>query len=186
MLPLRVKVRAMQVRVADVKKWAGRSEQSRLEEPWPETVERRTGSRPAGPAVVDVLVRNTGGALVVEISGTARVEATCSRCLRPFWLDVPFSTVEEFREEPGPNDQWLGYSRYQADQLELDEVVADAIAVAMPLAPVCRPDCRGLCPVCGADRNETECGCVPEADPRWEALRGLTFGGPEGSQTGRR
>ncbi|MCY0886674.1 MAG: DUF177 domain-containing protein [Firmicutes bacterium] len=176
----------MHVRVADVKKWVGRSERSHLEEPWPAAVAERTGSRLADPGLVDVLVRNTGAALVVEITGTAEVEATCSRCLKPFRLTVPFSAVEEFREEPGPPDEWLGYSRYQADELDLDDVIADAVALAMPMAPVCRPDCRGLCPVCGADRNEIECGCVPEADPRWEALRGLTFEGREGPQNGSR
>ena len=46
----------------------------------------------------------------------------------------------------------------------------DAIVLELPMAPLCREDCRGLCPQCGADRNEAECGCVAPRDPRWANL----------------
>jgi uncharacterized protein len=48
--------------------------------------------------------------------------------------------------------------------------VRDAIVLELPMAPLCRDDCRGLCPQCGADRNEADCGCVAPADPRWANL----------------
>lgn len=62
------------------------------------------------------------------------------------------------------------------DLLDLEPAVRDAVVLELPPAPLCDPACAGLCPSCGADRNETACGCPPVApDPRWDALRELTF-----------
>ena len=60
------------------------------------------------------------------------------------------------------------------DCIDLDQVVRDAVVLELPPAPLCRDDCRGLCPICGADRNDTDCDCVEDDDdPRWAALRSL-------------
>ena len=62
------------------------------------------------------------------------------------------------------------------DQLDLQPLARDAVLLNLPQVPLCREDCAGLCPVCGADRNDEPCGCEVEAgDPRWatlDALRG--------------
>jgi ribosomal protein L32 len=50
------------------------------------------------------------------------------------------------------------------DTIDLGPMVRDAIVLELPMAPLCRDDCRGLCPQCGADRNESECGCVAPAN----------------------
>jgi len=69
----------------------------------------------------------------------------------------------------------------QVESLEIGERVRQLILLALPLKPLCRPDCRGLCPLCGQDLNEGECGCKREApDSRWEKLKALRengFGG---------
>ena len=60
------------------------------------------------------------------------------------------------------------------DTLDLEPLVRDALLLELPLAPLCTEDCAGLCPSCGADRNETQCDCrVDDTDPRWAALRSL-------------
>jgi len=57
------------------------------------------------------------------------------------------------------------------EQLDLRPVVRELVLLDAPLTPLCRPDCAGLCPTCGADRNLRTCGCEPPpVDPRWSAL----------------
>lgn len=56
------------------------------------------------------------------------------------------------------------------DDLDLRPMVRDAVVLELPLAPLCRADCRGLCPQCGADLNEETCQCEPPRDPRWANL----------------
>ncbi len=160
----------MEVRVADVKKWAGREETVEFEEaPWAE-MEARLGARPSGLVHVTARVRNTGGSILVDVAGTTAVEMECARCLAPIVVPLAFSETQEYRElAPGPDDDWVEYAN---DAIVLDDLVADAAAVAVPIAPLCRPGCRGLCPVCGADWNHERCTCRPPADPRWAALAG--------------
>jgi uncharacterized protein len=56
------------------------------------------------------------------------------------------------------------------DVVDLRPLVDEAILAELPLAPLCREDCLGLCPTCGADRNEEPCACVAPRDPRWDSL----------------
>jgi uncharacterized protein len=165
----------MHIRVLDVKKWAGREERQHFFEEWPAAVQERTEYPLQGLAELDVSVRNTGGALIVEISGTAHVLAVCSRCLEPFDLTVPFTTVEEFREEPGPSDPDQDYYRFQGDKIVLDDIVADAFGVSVPYAPYCQPDCKGLCPMCGTNLNRETCDCQEPHDSPWSLLGQLKF-----------
>jgi uncharacterized protein len=53
-------------------------------------------------------------------------------------------------------------------------VVRDACILDLPLAPLCRADCAGLCPECGVNRNLEQCSCDAPTDPRWDALRALS------------
>ncbi|HEY0079079.1 MAG TPA: DUF177 domain-containing protein [Pyrinomonadaceae bacterium] len=111
------------------------------------------------------------------------VEVACDRCLRP----VPFSVEEDFnaRLEPAemeteneelaelqPED--LDVSVYEGDSVDVDELVREQILLALPTRLHCREDCKGLCPTCGADLNETTCACEQkEIDPRWAGLAAL-------------
>lgn len=164
----------MEVRVSDVKKWAGREESVRLVESWPHEAQERVDYPLINPAAVDVLVRNVGGnALIVEVSGTVEAQAVCARCAESFHLSLPFAATEEFREELGPNDASLDYWRFTGDKIFLDDLVSDAAGVSFPIAVVCQPECRGLCPVCGTNLNLAQCDCAPAADDRWAALARL-------------
>jgi DUF177 domain-containing protein len=105
----------------------------------------------------------------------------CSRCLAPY----PFRTSEEFslllRKRPVPGSGEVALRSEDLDEYFYDEpalsvapIAEERIQMAVPMKPLCREDCQGLCPVCGADRNVTACDCVVETlDPRWEALRVL-------------
>lgn len=112
----------------------------------------------------------------VRISGllTVRLAETCSRCLNV--VERERSIPLDFRFEPGldPWDEGPGVYALDANQDELDAgpALREELLLALPNYPLCRPECRGLCPRCGTDLNEGDCDCVDATgDPRWEALR---------------
>lgn len=114
----------------------------------------------------------------VLVSGTAAapVAGECARCLRPVTtrLEVP---VQELFAGPGSGagqDDEVG--RLQGDLIDLEPVVRDAVVLALPSSPLCRDDCPGLCPECGAHRDDLPADHGHEApvDPRWAALKTLT------------
>jgi uncharacterized protein len=96
--------------------------------------------------------------------------SVCSRCLQPVAGEVAVHVDELFEVAP------LAGETYQLDDdaLDLLPLVRDALLLDLPTAPLCREDCAGICPECGADRNTTACACGSvEPDPRWAALRSL-------------
>lgn len=120
----------------------------------------------------------------VWVSGPARVtyDAECGRCLTPFTSWARLQVDEEYlpsvdaqsgrRISYSPEDDgaFLIDGRHETD---FAEAIRQNRLAAMPIAPVCRDDCAGLCSACGANANEGACACEPEADPRWAALKEL-------------
>lgn len=92
-----------------------------------------------------------------------RYETECARCLAP----VSAFCTAEFDEEFGLTEDEENPDRYlyKGQILDLTQMVKDCIALNMPLRTLCREDCKGLCPVCGADRNTVSCGCKVEETP---------------------
>ena len=65
-------------------------------------------------------------------------------------------------------------SHYKDDVIDLGEVMREQFFLALPMKPLCRPDCKGLCPICGANRNRQQCECREEwVDPRLAGLKNL-------------
>ena len=105
----------------------------------------------------------------------------CSRCLASY----PFENSEDFslllRKRPALGGGEIALVSDELDEYFYDDPVVsvepiaeERIQMAVPMKPLCREDCLGLCLQCGQDRNLTACGCVVETDdPRWEALRVL-------------
>ena len=128
------------------------------------------------------LLPNTLGEIRVRGHLQISMEGPCDRCLEPAGtsLDMDFDLFyrpqpkieghPEIRIEEGETD----LSFYQGDKLELEEVLREFILLQMPMRRVCRPDCKGLCPQCGKNRNDGDCGCKSTiiAD-RWAALKNL-------------
>jgi len=113
---------------------------------------------------------------------STQVELACDRCLRPFAVPMTFTLEEEFRPAIDivtgaslpvvKNDEGTQIDAHHI--LDLSEVVRQGILLAIPMHPLCRPDCAGLCPRCGENLNTGPCACpAPEGDPRWDALRQL-------------
>lgn len=124
-----------------------------------------------------VLLRTKDGVLV-EARLRSKQQERCARCLQELVLELPIDIEEEFYPvadiETGakvePPD---GSGAFRIDDrhiLDLSEAIRQYSMMTAPMAPLCRLDCKGLCPRCGRDWNEGPCDCEPEPDERWAAL----------------
>lgn len=124
------------------------------------------------PVIADVTLTSADGGIDVAATVATRWHSACRRCLRPVEgrLEVPVREVyRPAAARRGADDE----ETYElgTDHLDLEPLVRDAVLLALPLAPLCREDCAGLCPSCGADLSDGPCGCPTVAgDPRWAAL----------------
>lgn len=108
-------------------------------------------------------------------------ELECSRCLAayPFREDETFSVVLYPRRPAAGEETELAKDEldalfYDDPVVPLAPIAEERVQMALPMKPLCRPDCKGLCAECGNDLNQGACACAHEsADPRWEALRAL-------------
>jgi uncharacterized protein len=111
----------------------------------------------------------------VVITGTASVPWTgeCRRCLG----EAAGMVVADVREIFEPNPSEGETYELNGDVVDLEPMLREAIVLEFPMAPVlCEDDCKGLCPQCGVNRNESECNCDTEVrDIRWAALDDLKF-----------
>ncbi|MBK6769086.1 MAG: DUF177 domain-containing protein [Ardenticatenales bacterium] len=128
-------------------------------------------------------VRDHAGVLVQGHLST-KVEMECARCLAPTTVAVDFELVEHFRptiqlpEGPpiltDPDEEDEPATEIDAHHvLDLSAVIEQNMLLNIPLHPLCRADCLGLCPTCGHDQNEGRCSCEAPTDPRWDALRAM-------------
>jgi uncharacterized protein len=112
--------------------------------------------------------------ILVTGSVEAHVTLRCARCLTSLRSEVAVDVCEVFfspgHEEAAEDDSY----RVVGEEIDTEALVRDAVALALPLAPLCREECRGLCPSCGRDLNEGPCDCsFEETDPRWAPLEAL-------------
>jgi uncharacterized protein len=129
---------------------------------------------PEEPVTVDAELESVVEGLLVTGRVRATVRLRCVRCLREVDQELQVDVRELFTLDPR-DDENEGYAVPADDRLPLDTMARDALVLALPSFPLCRPDCAGLCPQCGADRNTTNCGhgAAGATDPRWAALAGL-------------
>jgi uncharacterized protein len=124
----------------------------------------------ATPVVVDVSLERVSDGIVVRGAVRATWTAVCSRCLAPVAGDVVVHVDELYEPHPLEGETY----RLDDDVLDLEPLVRDCLVLELPAAPLCRPECAGLCPSCGIDRNVATCDCsIEDVDPRWAALRSL-------------
>ena len=113
---------------------------------------------------------------------SGKFQVPCARCVEPVEVPVGVEFDLIFRPVGADSDMGehsisapeteIGY--YQKDSLALEDVLREQVLLALPVRTLCKPDCKGLCPRCGANRNTQPCSCeVGPSDPRWEALAGL-------------
>jgi uncharacterized protein len=122
------------------------------------------------PVDLDLELERIAEGIVVRGELATTWTAPCSRCLEPVTGDVAVHVDELFETVPLEGETYL----LEEDVIDLEPMVRDALLLELPLVPLCRADCLGLCPKCGANHNVASCDCVTdEPDPRWAALRSL-------------
>lgn len=107
---------------------------------------------------------------------------SCNRCLKPIVepteVDLELMILVDRRGDPGGehalHEQDMSILHVEEEVLETDPILQEQVQLNVPMKPLCREDCRGLCPQCGADLNEGPCSCAKtEIDPRWASLAAL-------------
>jgi uncharacterized protein len=115
-----------------------------------------------------------------KISASAEVD--CDRCLKTVNVpietefDVKYLPVEDYTSSEAAElqEEDLSVSFFEGETIDIDELVREQVLLAMPARALCGEECRGLCPVCGVDRNTNSCDCENhEIDPRWAGLKEL-------------
>ncbi|HEX4277052.1 MAG TPA: DUF177 domain-containing protein [Bryobacteraceae bacterium] len=128
------------------------------------------------------LLPDTGGEVRVTGRIQTDLETECDRCLgrAVFHLDAPFDLFYRPLESGAGEDEKaidegeaeMGF--YELPGLELEDIVREQVLLQLPMQRVCSDSCKGICPVCGSNRNETNCSCQPPSgDDRWMALKDL-------------
>lgn len=131
------------------------------------------------PLAAEAEVLSTGEGVLVRVRAEGQVTLQCSRCLEEFAAPVALAAEQEFRDRApmarDDEDDQDDSLPFPADgQIDVSDIVRQVFLLALPMKPLCRPDCRGLCPVCGKNLNEGDCACQAEAvDSRFEKLRDL-------------
>jgi uncharacterized protein len=114
----------------------------------------------------------------VLVSGTARspLSGECARCLDPLTssMEVDFQELYVYSDTRSGESAEDDERRLEGDLIDLEPVIRDAMVLALPLSPLCRDDCPGLCSECGVRLADAEPDHHHEAvDPRWAALQGM-------------
>jgi len=157
----------------------------------PDAIDMGEEAEQAGPLVAsgraEVIHEHRGPKEIVadirlrgRFAGSFRVP--CARCVEP--VETPLSADFDLIFRPVGADAATGersisapeteIGYYQNDSLLLEDVLREQVLLSLPVRMLCKPDCKGLCPRCGENRNTQACNCEEaQADPRWEALAGL-------------
>ncbi len=143
------------------------------------------------PVVFEGRLRRAEPGFVLE--GRLRLEGlvACARCLKPVpfgrsgpvsWVFAPGherKAVLSGAEEVELSAPELDVVFYDDFTVPFDPLIEEQVQLEIPIKALCREDCRGLCPECGADRNVTTCDCAPPEDDRWTALKALRPDAPK-------
>ncbi|MGH9863069.1 MAG: YceD family protein [Candidatus Acidiferrales bacterium] len=146
----------------------------------PGTIDFRTRDfRQAGPLRAEVVAELAGRQIHIVGRLATRLELACARCLEPVVEELapsfdlhyrPVATISREEEiELRPEDADIGF--FTGQGFFLADVLAEQVHLALPIKVLCREECQGLCPRCGANRNRERCRCGrPQPDPRLAPL----------------
>lgn len=160
---------------------------------------RDTGFRTDRPAPLKASLEKVSGSVLLKAEVSPHLMAPCKRCLSDVWMDLPVhftlnlvpDSRPELKGEDGGaeggaaadqdrrRDRGGSFALADADRepfdgrtIDLDPIVREQVLLALPASVLCREDCKGLCPQCGQNLNEAECGCERKVvDPRLAVLK---------------
>jgi len=128
------------------------------------------------------LLADTLGEIQIRGQLKVRMRFDCDRCLEPAeypvdsGFDLFYRSAQEaaLEEDAEIHTGETEIAFYEGDGIELKEVLREYVLLSMPMQRTCRPECQGICPTCGQDRNSVRCGCqAKRVDDRWAALKNL-------------
>jgi uncharacterized protein len=142
------------------------------------------------PIRADLRVQRFGDIVEVEGNIDTLVQLTCGRCLKNFQnrLNSSFSltykhgvpdteAVGTQQEEIELTEEDMGLIYYQGEEIDLQNEIQEQVVMALPLRALCKTDCKGLCPQCGCDQNQGDCGCTKTTSSgRFDILKNLNLG----------
>lgn len=132
------------------------------------------------PLDVDVAARSVGDGVLVRGTLRTAVRQPCRRCLNPVeqevdtHVDLLFAPPVEGEDDVDDGEVYPLPAR--GDDLDLTQAIREQVLLEAPAFALCSEECRGICPTCGADRNQGDCNCAPErAESPWDALKNVKF-----------
>lgn len=124
------------------------------------------------PVKVEGTLTNSGDFITLEGKGTVELQLPCDRCLKSVNVKVNFNLKEKFSSTGSSGKEEM--ETFSGESIDISEVVRRAILAGMPMKVLCQEDCKGLCPMCGKDLNEGDCGCdTSYINPKFESLLSL-------------
>lgn len=130
-----------------------------------------------GPIAVDLTHYRAGSDLFLNGRIHCLVVGTCARCLEQYEFQVDFRLSRVFvpaQGRDGEEDEDAEIERYSGEEIDLSPVIREGVLLSLPTQPLCRGECRGLCPQCGANLNAAACQCsARRGDPRLAVLRSI-------------
>lgn len=140
---------------------------------------------PAGPVAVEVLLESVLDGILATCTADVSMAGDCVRCLAPLERSLHLD-FRQFLTYPGVTDPDAeggdDVVQMTGDDLDLTDAFRDAVMLALPLTPTCRPDCPGLCPECGITLADNPGHKHEHLDPRWSDL--ARWGGPGSAPEG--
>lgn len=162
----------MKVNISSIIGKIGASEEFFFEVPSP-IVDLQANLKVVGDVLIKGTVINTGTCYRLEGEITCRLSGVCDRCLSDFQTTGNYSFTEEFTQDQSlAESESMNY--FADDSIILDKLVQDIIISSQSASNLCDDNCRGLCCKCGANLNNTDCGCDTRSiDPRLAILQDL-------------
>jgi uncharacterized protein len=139
----------------------------------------------AGTAILDLYA--DGAHAFAQGTFIGHLVVACSRCINPVRLpideklhvtfmppgEMPAEDDAASEEGPEVREEDLDVFAFDGERVDLEPLFREQFVLAIPFAPLCKEDCKGLCPQCGIDLNTGTCTCEKPIDPRLAALKGL-------------
>lgn len=112
------------------------------------------------PVEYSLTVKSVSGSILVSGTVSGKVAASCGRCLQEFELEILNDDIE------------LYYAKedIREEEMDISDDIRDELLIGLPMNPLCKDECLGLCPVCGIDRNKKKCSCAQGGNLAWSAL----------------
>jgi uncharacterized protein len=147
-----------------------------------QSVNEKSDVKDISSTAYKIFLIRSGSTVAVKGSVTATLSLACSRCLEsfdfPLRSEFTFTLVPEDVSETRPPEKELAAEDletefYEGETIDIDKIVLNNLLLSLPLKPLCREECEGLCPVCGANKNLEPCACSHDepGDPRLAGLK---------------